>query len=91
MTGYRKKGKHRFEENGKINLFLLAVNIKSIAFRSNSSRRLFTFIPTHEDAECDTVISMALSGPGYKSLDAQYRVINFPPKRNLFSLLDTHA
>jgi hypothetical protein len=44
------------EENGKINLFVLAVNIKSIAFRSNSSRRLFTFIPIpgseHDRREC---------------------------------------
>lgn len=55
-------------ENSEINLFALAVNIKSIAFRSNSSRRLFTFVPTH--AGNDTSDE---DGPGYttRSLAAQ--------------------
>ena len=44
---HRRKEKHRFRKNGKINLFVLASDIKSIAFRSNSSTKFICFrIPT---------------------------------------------
>lgn len=77
---------------------MFAVNIKSIAFRSNRSRRLFTFIPIQCGTHVDSVgieskarlISMALHGLGYKTRHSMRNVvINLTLKRNLFSFLNT--
>lgn len=88
------------EENGKVNLFVRVVNIKSIAFRSNRFRRLFTFIPSLSLCYSATYAKVGydiakqasyqwLSTVPATSYSLRNIIINLALKRNLFSFLYT--